>query len=51
VDIVDGTPLLDIKPYVPEFDARKVERMVGFRKKQIAREVRADERFGLSSDI
>jgi len=20
VDIVDGTPLLDIKPYVPEFD-------------------------------
>lgn len=21
VDIVDGTPLLDIKPYVPEFDA------------------------------
>jgi tRNA-Thr(GGU) m(6)t(6)A37 methyltransferase TsaA len=26
VDIVDGTPLLDIKPYVPEFDAREVER-------------------------
>ena len=23
VDILDGTPLLDIKPYVPEFDARK----------------------------
>lgn len=22
VDIVDGTPLLDIKPYVPEFDAQ-----------------------------
>ncbi|MHA1576340.1 MAG: tRNA (N6-threonylcarbamoyladenosine(37)-N6)-methyltransferase TrmO [Candidatus Thorarchaeota archaeon] len=22
VDILDGTPLLDIKPYVPEFDAR-----------------------------
>jgi len=22
VDIVDGTPLLDIKPYVPQFDAR-----------------------------
>lgn len=20
VDVVDGTPLLDIKPYVPEFD-------------------------------
>jgi len=27
VDIVDGTPLLDIKPYVPEFDTRKVEKM------------------------
>ncbi len=23
VDIIDGTPLLDIKPYVPEFDGRK----------------------------
>jgi tRNA (Thr-GGU) A37 N-methylase len=23
VDIVDGTPLLDIKPYVPEFDVRQ----------------------------
>jgi tRNA (adenine37-N6)-methyltransferase len=22
VDMLDGTPLLDIKPYVPEFDAR-----------------------------
>ena len=26
VDIIDGTPLLDIKPYVPEFDVRKVDR-------------------------
>ena len=26
VDIVDETPLLDIKPYVPEFDIREVER-------------------------
>ena len=25
VDIVDGTPLLDIKPYVPKFDARQAE--------------------------
>ena len=24
IDIVDGTPLLDIKPYVPEFDVRDV---------------------------
>ena len=27
IDVVDGTPLLDIKPYVPEFDARKVDRI------------------------
>jgi tRNA-Thr(GGU) m(6)t(6)A37 methyltransferase TsaA len=27
VDIVDGTPLLDIKPYVPRFDVREVERI------------------------
>ena len=27
VDIVDGTPLLDIKPYVPEFDTRQAERI------------------------
>jgi tRNA (adenine37-N6)-methyltransferase len=27
VDVVDGTPLLDIKPYVPDFDWRKVERI------------------------
>lgn len=27
VDILDGTPLLDIKPYVPEFDIRAVYRI------------------------
>lgn len=27
VDIVDGTPLLDIKPYVPDFDIRQVEKI------------------------
>lgn len=26
IDIVDGTPLLDIKPYVPEFDIREVKK-------------------------
>ncbi len=29
VDIVDGTPLLDIKPYVPEFD-RKIDIRTGW---------------------
>ena len=27
LDIVDGTPLLDIKPYVPEFDAAEVTKI------------------------
>jgi len=26
LDILDGTPLLDIKPYVPEFDAPKTQK-------------------------
>lgn len=26
VDIVNGTPLLDIKPYVPDFDVRPADR-------------------------
>ncbi len=26
LDILDGTPLLDIKPYIPEFDAHKTEK-------------------------
>ena len=27
VDIIDGTPLLDIKPYVPDFDMRETDRV------------------------
>jgi tRNA-Thr(GGU) m(6)t(6)A37 methyltransferase TsaA len=27
IDVVDGTPLLDIKPYVPEFDVREADRI------------------------
>jgi tRNA-Thr(GGU) m(6)t(6)A37 methyltransferase TsaA len=27
IDVLDGTPLLDIKPYVPEFDHRDAERV------------------------
>jgi len=34
VDIVDGTPLLDIKPYVPEFDRREVKK-IGWLEKRI----------------
>lgn len=46
VDILDGTPLLDIKPYVPEFDSQQAVRSgwlagAGGRVK----ESRADNRF------
>lgn len=34
VDIIDGTPLLDIKPYVPNFDIREVER-IGWLEKSV----------------
>jgi tRNA-Thr(GGU) m(6)t(6)A37 methyltransferase TsaA len=46
VDVVDGTPLLDIKPFVPDFDNREAQR-TGWLTKQAARvnEVRSDRRF------
>ena len=46
VDVVDGTPLLDLKPYVPEFDIRKVER-VGWLSKVASKvyDTKSDERF------
>jgi len=34
VDIIDGTPLLDIKPYVPEFDTREVDK-IGWLEKRV----------------
>jgi len=36
VDIVDCTPLLDIKPYVPQFDHRENAR-IGWLEKKITR--------------
>jgi tRNA (adenine37-N6)-methyltransferase len=30
IDIIDGTPLIDIKPFVPEFDCRKTTRIGWF---------------------
>ena len=32
VEMIDGTPLLDIKPYIPEFDSYKVEKTGWFNK-------------------
>ena len=46
VDIIDGTPLLDIKPYVPEFDTREVDK-IGWLEKRIHKlpELKDDGRF------
>ncbi len=46
VDILDGTPLLDIKPYVPEFDHHPADR-VGWlaRAKGQVRRQKSDSRF------
>jgi len=46
VDMVDGTPLLDIKPYVPELDAIAAER-IGWIEKRVkdVHKVKADRRF------
>jgi tRNA-Thr(GGU) m(6)t(6)A37 methyltransferase TsaA len=44
VDMIDGTPLLDIKPYVPEFDSYPGSRAGWFGKSRMARR-RADDRF------
>jgi tRNA-Thr(GGU) m(6)t(6)A37 methyltransferase TsaA len=46
VDIVDSTPLLDIKPYVPDFDWRGVERIGWLSgKSENVRRERSDGRF------
>lgn len=46
VDILDGTPLLDIKPYVPEFDAREASK-IGWLEENVHKlsMLKDDERF------
>lgn len=46
VDIVDTTPLLDLKPYVPQFDARDTN-MIGWLTEYVAdaKQKKADNRF------
>lgn len=44
VDMLDGTPVLDIKPYVPEFDRFDVKRIGWYQGKSATGEV-ADDRF------
>lgn len=46
VDIVDGTPLLDIKPYVPAFDHQEAERIGWLAEAgEKVEEKRSDDRF------
>lgn len=44
IDVLDGTPLLDIKPYVPHFDSFPTAKAGWFEQNGIDRQV-ADERF------
>ncbi|MFW5956764.1 MAG: tRNA (N6-threonylcarbamoyladenosine(37)-N6)-methyltransferase TrmO [Halorhabdus sp.] len=45
-DVVDGTPLLDLKPYVPDFDSRSAARAGWIDAvTETARDVDADDRF------
>jgi tRNA (Thr-GGU) A37 N-methylase len=46
VDIIDATPLLDIKPYVPEFDHYPADRIGWLEKaRNGVRKKRSDNRF------
>ncbi len=47
VDIIDGTPLLDIKPFVPQFDVWERVSRIGWLKRNVYKlpESRDDERF------
>lgn len=45
VDMLDGTPLLDVKPYVPRFDQRPGERIGWYATARDVHTTRADERF------
>lgn len=50
IDILNGTPLLDIKPYIENFDKIEGEAKSGWMKStlQEVSEIRSDERFTLS---
>jgi len=49
VDVVDGTPLLDIKPYVPQFDLRNEETKIGWLERNVRKlpKTRDDGRFSI----
>ena len=46
IDVLNGTPLIDIKPYVPEFDTKDVTAVGWLEKNQKqARSLKSDDRF------
>lgn len=46
IDVLDGTPLIDIKPYVPQFDIKEVTASGWLEKSQAkARSMKSDDRF------
>jgi len=52
IDIIDGTPLLDIKPYVPVFDSH-ADATIGWLSGKLDRlnDFRSDDRFSVSPPI
>jgi tRNA-Thr(GGU) m(6)t(6)A37 methyltransferase TsaA len=49
LDILDATPLIDIKPYVPEFDAFRESRS-GWLSEQVVERSHADSRFDVENE-
>ena len=50
VDVLDGTPVLDIKPYVPDFDIWKADRIGWFAGKSgNATHHKSDDRFAATA--
>ena len=46
IDVLDGTPLLDIKPYIPQFDIHQVEKSGWIEDKEDdMKDIQSDDRF------
>lgn len=46
IDVLDGTPLLDIKPYIPQFDIHQVEKSGWIEDKESdMKDIKSDDRF------
>jgi tRNA (Thr-GGU) A37 N-methylase len=51
VDILDGSPIIDIKPYIPDFDQHNPEKIGWYAKNQKrSGKVLADDRFDKNSE-